>query len=606
MQHVVHPATEADPSDAPRPGETRALLRIVATQSENSNPLVAIAALALIFTMYGRVETWGLLTWAGMAVIVGVTRHLMSRRIRLQLDDASEQDVERALKLTIRASAINSVMMGTAFWLIAASGDMYVRMIVTLVSLVHMAAVLLYLMPRVTDRLVCTAGNVVQGALFWLGVGNTGGPHWEILVVYCGLFWCGMISGREQLRQFRESLRMRDENQALLQGLQRERAAVQAALEEARLANQGKNRFLAAASHDLRQPLHALTMFLGTLGFHVPGEDGKRLLGRANDTLRVLEEQFNSLLDLSRFDAGAVNVNPRAFRLDELLRKIGDEFRPQAEARGLALQVQVEPALAWSDPLLLGRLLRNLLDNAVHYTTQGSVTVQLRPAAAGFTVSIQDTGPGIAPEKQASIFDEYVQLENPARQRERGVGLGLAIVKRIDQLLGLELSLQSSVGSGSCFAIRVAAAAQLDKEIAPSAPAINPLAFRLPQQVWLVDDDPIALEGLEAQLSAWGATVRCFRDAPRMLADLREATPPPDWILTDDMLGETLSGLDLARQVLAMAPVRVALVTGNTEPLRLTQLRASGQPVIVKPAAPEQLIALFGNTAPGPAPATAA
>src|SRR5690606_14175670 len=291
-----------------------------------------------------------------------------------------------------------------------------------LVSLVHMAAVLLYLMPRVIDRLVCTGGNVLQGALFWLGIANTDGPHWELVVVYCGLFWCGLVAGREQLRQFRESLRMRDENAGLLVRLEKERAAVQAALEEARLANQGKNRFLAAASHDLRQPLHALTMFLGTLGFHVAGDDGKRLLGRATETLRVLEEQFNSLLDLSRFDAGAVVASPRAFRLDELLRKIGDEFRPQAQDKGLDFSLCAVPAMAWSDPLLMGRLLSNLLDNAVHYTSQGAISVRLQKTATGFSVALQDTGPGIPPEQQACIFDEYVQLANPARQRGHGVG----------------------------------------------------------------------------------------------------------------------------------------------------------------------------------------
>ncbi len=606
MTSAADPSGNASASAAgatPVPGETRALLRILASQSANANPMVALAALVLIFTLYGRVDTGGLLIWAGLAITMGLSRHLVSRRIRARLDAAAGPRVRRDLSMMIWGSALNSTVMGTAFWLIAASGDMYVRMIVTLVSLVHMAAVLLYLMPRVTDRITCTAGNVVQGALFWLGVANADGPHWELLVVYLGMFWCGMISGREQLRQFRESLRMRDENQALLGRLERERAAVQAALEEARLANQGKNRFLAAASHDLRQPLHALTMFLGTLGFHVGGDDGRRLLGRATDTLRVLEEQFNSLLDLSRFDAGTVTASPRTFRLDELLQRIGDEFRPQAQAHGLDLTVQVAPALAWSDPLLLGRLLRNLLDNAVHYTTQGGITVQLRSTPAGFAVSVQDTGPGIAADQQACIFDEYVQLANPARQREHGVGLGLAIVKRIDQLLGLRLALQSTVGAGSCFTLCVPEAAAGAIEVLPApAPAIDPLAFRLPASVWLVDDDEIALEGLQAQLSAWGATVQAFRDPLQLLAALRREARPPDWVLTDDMLGQTLSGLQLAQQVVAEAPgVRVALITGNTEPGRLAQLRASAFAVIIKPAKPEWLMALLSGP-PGGAP----
>jgi signal transduction histidine kinase len=591
------PAAPAAPADGPAPGETRALLRILSAQAENSNPLVAVAALVMIFTMYGRVDTLGLLVWSTVTFIAGVTRHVMSRRIRARIDAAPEERLERDFRVTVWSSACNSLVMGSAFWLIAAGGDMYVRMIVTLVSLVHMAAAMLYLMPSVTARLICTAGNVVQGALFWLGVANAGGPHWELLVVYLGMYWCGMVAGREQFRQFRQSLRVRDENAALLQRLRQERAAVQVALEEARLANRAKNRFLAAASHDLRQPLHALTMFLGTLGFYVGGEEGRRLLGRATDTLRVLEEQFNSLLDLSRFDAGAVAADPRAFRLDELLRKLGDEFRPQAEARGLSLKVDVTPALAWSDPLLLGRLLRNLLDNAVHYTSEGGIMLGMRRAGDGLDVWVRDTGPGIAQDQQDSIFDEYVQLANPARRRDHGVGLGLAIVKRIDQLLGLRLRLQSAPGAGSTFAIHVAEAAGGSNEVDVLRSAdTDPLAFRLGAEVWVVDDDPIALEGLQCQLRAWGATVVALREPQALLEMLGTTDRPPQWVLTDDMLGEDLSGLDLARRVKEGFPrVEVALITGNTEPARQEELKASGFPVIIKPASPERLMALLGN-----------
>ncbi len=599
MAIAADPPTPAGPkasNQSRAPGETRALLRILAAQSENANPIVAIAALLLVFTMYGRVPTAGLALWSALAIAVGLSRALISRRIGAGLDTASEPRLRRNLRMMMWGTALNSVMMGTAFWLIAAHGDMYVRMIVTLMSLVHMAAVLLYLVPSVTDRLLCIGGNVLQGALFWLGVANSDGPHWELLAVYCGMFWCCLVAGREQLRQFRESLRMRDENAALLVRLERERAAVHAALEEARLANKGKNRFLAAASHDLRQPLHALTMFLGTLGFHVGGDDGKRLLGRATETLRVLEEQFNSLLDLSRFDAGAIVAKPRAFRLDELLRKVCDEFRPQAQAKGITFTLQAVPAMVWSDPLLLGRLLRNLLDNAVHYTIHGRICVRLQPGATGFVLAVDDTGPGIPQDQQAAIFDEYVQLANPARQREHGVGLGLAIVKRIDHLLGLRLQLQSQEGTGSSFIIRVPEAGSGAVEVLPAPLTTDPLSFRIDSRIWLLDDDPIALEGMQAQLEAWGAEVTAFRDPQILLAALRTGESAPDWILTDDMLGEMLTGLQVAHAVEREHPaVFVALVTGNTEPVRLTELRSSGYPVIVKPATPERLIALLAQ-----------
>jgi signal transduction histidine kinase len=589
-----------------REEETRALLRIVAAQSENANPIVAIAAVVLIYTMYNRAGHTGLWIWAALAVVVAVWRHVVSKGIREHAGDADPRVLRRYDWMMLAGTAGSSFIMGSAFWLIATSGDLYARMIVTLISMVHMMAVLLYLTPRASDRVVRTVGNLGQGVLFWLGVGSNEPPHWEVLVVYGGLFWCGMVFGREQLRQFRESLRVRNENAALLEQVEADRKVIQGALEEARLANASKSRFLAAASHDLRQPLHALTMFLGTLGFHVTTDDARRLLGRVKDTVRVLEEQFNSLLDMSRFDAGAVSANPHSFRLDSLVEKIVEEYRPQAEGKGLAITVSVTPALAHSDPLLLGRLLRNLIDNAVHYTAQGRIAVQVQSVGERFAVSVQDSGPGIAADQQARIFDEYVQLDNPGRQRQRGVGLGLAIVKRIDQLLGLQLQLQSTPGNGSRFTISVPAAAGSAVDV-PAASPSEALTFRTSARIWILDDDPVVLESLQAQLQAWGAQVKAFANPEQLMDALHRLAVKPDWILTDDMLGAGLSGLDVARTALRDFGVgRACLITGNTEPARLEELRQSGLPVIVKPATPEHLITLLGVKTNPKLPATAA
>jgi signal transduction histidine kinase len=584
---------------APRESEVRALLRILTTQAANSNPIVAVAAIVMVGTLYQKVETTGLLVWAALAVMVAVSRRAISLHVRRNLAHASDAQLPSALRVMVWGSACNSVVMGSAFWLIAASGDMYVRVIITLISMAHMMALLLYLLPSLGHRLIVSAGNVSQGLLFWLGIGVAESVHWEVALVYGGLFWCGLVAGREQLRQFRESMRMRDENAALLARLEQERSVVQAALEEARLANAAKSRFLAAASHDLRQPLHALTMFLGTLGFHVAGSEGRRLLGRANDTVRVLDEQFNSLLDLSRFDAGAVSSKPAPFRLDELLTRVVDEFRPQAEHKGLVLAVNTIPAPVSCDPVLLGRLLRNLLDNAIHYTARGSVATRIQAGTGGFVLEIRDTGPGIPDHLQATVFDEYVQLDNPGRRRERGVGLGLAIVKRIDQLLGLQLRLLSVPGQGCTFSISVPAA---DDEMAagPQSSGRDPLTWRTNARIWILDDDETVIEGLHGQLQAWGARVAAFSHPEQLLASLASAVPKPDWILTDDMLGARLSGLEVAEAVAReFAGVRVGLITGNTEPERLAQLRDSGLPVIIKPATPERLITLLAEDAAG-------
>jgi two-component system, sensor histidine kinase len=366
-------------------------------------------------------------------------------------------------------------------------------------------------------------------------------------------------------------------------------------------ASRTKTEFLAAASHDLRQPLHALTMFLGTLTFHVTTDEAKRLLGRIQETVRVLEEQFDSLLDLSRFDAGAVAADIQPFRLDRCIERLIDETRPIAEARNLQITLNACPATVASDAMLVSRLLRNLLDNAVKYTSHGSISISVTQHPDGYAVEVADTGSGIAADQQASIFDEYVQLGNPARQRERGVGLGLAIVKRIDRLLGLRLTVRSEVGAGSSFSFVAPAADSHAEESVPDTRAAAAAAsFRTSASIWLLDDDPAALESLQGQLQAWGAEVSAFATPGELLSQLRTQARGPDWIFTDDMLGDSLSGLDVARIVSQEFPLtHVCVITGNIERKRQAELRSDGFPIIVKPAKPEQLVLLIGG-APEP------
>jgi len=181
---------------------------------------------------------------------------------------------------------------------------------------------------------VSSAINFGLGTLFWLGVYSGDVPHLEVAIGYLAVALLVIASGRENCRQFRESLRIRTENVALLESLAAEKKLVEQALQEVKLASESKSRFLAAASHDLRQPLHALTMFLGSLSFHVTSEDARRLLRRVKDTAVVLEAQFNSLLDLSKFDAGAVKPQLAPFRVDRLIERVGEEFRRRIGAAG--------------------------------------------------------------------------------------------------------------------------------------------------------------------------------------------------------------------------------------------------------------------------------
>jgi signal transduction histidine kinase/CheY-like chemotaxis protein len=576
----------------------RASLQFRVAQSVRSAGVIFIALLAVVYVLYDRVPRRNLLLWAGLILGVTLWRAMQATVFRKRVAGASLAQLRRQEWLVLANATTYALAMGSAFWLIALPGDLYVRMLVTLLSMLFMVGGLMNATSDQWPRYMLGGGNVGQGILFWMGLGTGGEPRWEILLAYSGLIFLAFTFIRERLRQFRESLAIRAENAALLLQAQADRQITEAALRDAKLANDSKSRFLAAASHDLRQPLHALTMFLGTMTFHVTTDDAKRLLSRIKETAHVLEEQFNSLLDLSRFDAGVVAVDIKPFRLDSHVERLIEQIRPLAEAKNLQITATASPAIARSDPLLIARVLRNLLDNAIKYTEAGSVRVRVTEQQDSFLVEVEDTGAGIAAEQQARIFDEYVQLTNPGRQRQRGVGLGLAIVKRIDSLLGLRLTLRSAPGAGSHFSFYVPAATDIARtrdaqghQALPSAATFNTSA-----SIWVLDDNRIALDGLHAQLSAWGASVIAFTRPEDLLAQLRAGVALPHWILTDDMLGASLSGLETA-QILSQqfGFGKVCLVTGNTEPGRLAELRSSGFPVIVKPARPEELIAVIGT-----------
>lgn len=576
----------------------RASMKFRAAQSVRAALVVSVGLLVFDFTQRRQIPAFDLLLWTAVMLIANLWRALQAVYIGRRVTAATAAELARFEFAELASAVVGSYAMGSAFWLIALHGDLYLKLEVTLLSMLYMMGGFVHATPHVLHPVFRASGIVIQGVIFWLGVGSGESPHWEILAAYAALTLMAIGFNRAHRRQFRESLAIRNENAALLAQSQADKKLAENALREAELANQSKSRFLAAASHDLRQPLHALTMFLGTLTFHVSTDDARRLLSRIKETVNVLEEQFNSLLDLSRFDIGAVTAEVRSFRLDSSVERLIDEFRPIAETKGLELTATVCMATARCDPLLVGRLLRNLLDNAVKYTATGSIEVRVRDheQPGAFVVDVIDTGPGIPADQQTRIFDEYVQLTNPARQRQRGVGLGLAIVKRIDQLLGLNLTLRSVVDAGSHFSFVVPAAASGEIDPIHQPLTASPGNFRTSTSIWILEDDPVALESLQGQLSAWGANVTAFSRPEDLLAQLRVGKSPPHWIWTDDMLGASLSGLETA-QILSrqFGFGKVCLITGNTEPMRLNELKSSGFPVIVKPARPEALINIISS-----------
>ena len=361
--------------------------------------------------------------------------------------------------------------------------------------------------------------------------------------------------------------------------------------EAAEQANLAKSRFLAAASHDLRQPLHALSLFAGMLDARLQGKDEREIVNSINHSVTAVENLLNALLDISRLDAGAVIPKREVFPLGEMLARLADEYEPQARAKGLKLVVESPDAGIESDPTLLETILRNLLSNAIRYTNEGSVTLRVHTDHRRVQVEITDTGVGIPMEHREDIFREFHQLHNPERDRSKGLGLGLAIVKRLTQLLGHPLTLQSVPGQGSTFVLGIERAHSIPAQNpAPSTPVRSEEA--LPAiRVLVIDDEASIRHATAMLLESWGIPVDTVESAEAALARIAETGLRPDAIIADYRLRDGATGVEAILRIHAQTGHRVpaVIMTGDTAPERLKEIDASGFGVLHKPVSPARI-----------------
>jgi len=368
--------------------------------------------------------------------------------------------------------------------------------------------------------------------------------------------------------------------------------------EEAERATLSKSRFLAAASHDLRQPMHALGLFIAELSQQPHAPASQRLVERISASAEAMENLLDSLLDISKLDAGVLEPNVRPFALQPLLERIILEQRPRAVMHELLLKVR--PTAQWieSDPVLFERILGNLVSNAVRYTRKGRVLVACRQRGERLRVEVRDNGVGIADDAQEIIFQEFVQLDNPARTRDKGLGLGLAIVRRLTDLLGHRLSLRSQPEWGSVFAVEVPIAAPVEYRDSsdPRRPPGNLAGFRIA----LIEDDPLAQAGMKSLLESWGCKVTAGNDVETLIGRLETIASAPQLIISDYCLQGAGTGIDTIRALRERfgAALPAVLISGDTGPDTLCLAQVEGLPLLHKPVRPARLRALL-NRLPG-------
>ena len=371
------------------------------------------------------------------------------------------------------------------------------------------------------------------------------------------------------------------------------------------LANQAKSRFLAAASHDLRQPLHALGLFVAQLRSTTGANERTYVVDRVDAAVATMNELFNALLDISKLDAGVLSPKLSDFPVAQLLRRIETTFAEPAREKGLSLRVSLCDAWVRTDFILLERILLNLVSNAVRYTSHGGIVVGCRKRDGWLRIEVWDTGSGIPADQRQKIFGEFYRLSET--RQGAGLGLGLAIVDRLCGLLGHPIELRSRVGKGSRFAISVPSVQPKDQVLgSQSALPVSVDKFE-GKLVVVVDDDPLVLDGMSGLLRSWGCRVVTAAADGAAISSVVKQGAVPDLIVSDYHLPDGRTGVDIIGQLRSAfrTDIPAFVISGDINPEPLRDARANGFHLLHKPVAPMTLRAMLNqmlkqSSAPSP------
>ncbi len=372
-------------------------------------------------------------------------------------------------------------------------------------------------------------------------------------------------------------------------------AALRQARREAEQANASKSRFLAAASHDLRQPLQSLGLYLSVLNRHLDDPKATEISEKMRKSLDTMGELLDALLDISRLDSGSVDPELADFRIDAMLDRIVTDNVQQAEEKQLILECEDSNLVVHTDPGLLERVIENLVTNAIRYTERGGVSITCRRVGDRARISVTDTGIGIPEEALDRVFDEYYQLDNPVRDRRKGLGLGLSIVRHIARLLELQLDAESRVGEGSTFSVEVQlgqlAAAEPPPERAAAAAAHDPL-------VLFVEDDPAVIDATTMLFEASGVGFKTATDG-RTAVELVAAGAVPDLIVCDYRL-PGMNGVEVIQRVRTILgrDVPAVVMTGDTSARDIEAAHLPHCTVLHKPVDTDRLLSLVEGCLP--------
>jgi signal transduction histidine kinase/CheY-like chemotaxis protein len=567
----------------------REQLKMLCAQATRSPFAVIIAVLFVAFVVWEFVPGWKVIAWAAVLLAFPIGRGVYSAYTLRRLP----ADASAGLRVHLASMLTGGIVVGLSAPLFFEALPEERRAILTMILVCWAAAAVSPLAAYARAYYAYVAPIVLQVAAAWATAGSGIDPAERFvaaaLIVFAGVILSFFV--RDNERVLRESFEIRYENERLIAALERERQEVALARDKAEAADRAKSRFLAAASHDLRQPLHALSLHSAALSLQFEDGDVGKMARNIAVSVQSLEALVDSLLHISKLEARTVVLEIQRVHVRDLIDRIETTFRSVAQEKGLEFRVSSVDADVETDPTHLERILRNLVDNALKHTARGSVTLSAESAGAGVRFAVRDTGPGIPPEKRALVFQPFYQIDKPGGDRPTGFGLGLTIVAQLADLLGTGVELDSTPGRGAEFAIRLPRARRaLEAEQPAPASAPRPARRLAGTQVLVIDDEPTIRVGMRTLLEAWGCQVTVAGGRAEAERLLDEHGLGFDVIVADFRLREHENGIETIRQLRARIgeEVPALLITGDTAPERLREAHESGLPLLHKPVVPPE------------------
>lgn len=530
--------------------------------------------IAMVLVMWGRIDHTLLLAWSGAIITVTLVRVYLSRLYLRLIPE--KVDAGRWGNFYGMTSLVNGFLWGAAAMLFFVP-DSTVHQVFLFTCIVGLATGSLILNAYwIAGYYLLTFPALSAASLRLLMEGGGGNIALAaILIMFLVIVSQLALSTRYSVLA---AIRLRFENLELVERLREEK-------EKAEAASHDKTRFLASASHDLRQPVHALTLFVDALEAEVRSQKGKDLLVNVDRSIDVLNQLLGSLLDISKLDANIVKPNFEHFPLQSLFDSLHKEYAILIKEKGLDFHLDIQDQLlVVSDRILLGTIMRNLIGNAIRYTHTGSITIHSAQQEGKVRISVCDTGIGIPADQQREIFREFYQLTNPERDRSKGLGLGLAIIDRLTTLLGHKIELQSEVGKGSCFSV-ILPAGDPDRIVLMQNQHAHSGHFDIiGMRVLVIDDEQAVRDGMEAVLDNWGCIAILAGSEEEALAKLK-GTDLPHVIIADYRLRDGKNGAQAIEKIRTACgkEIPALIITGDTGPDRLREAEASGHTLMHKP-----------------------